>query len=146
MRDSPKPRSIVAFDRFFWAGMLLSVLEILLGWNELTARDPGEPQMRATISILIIMFFVAAMLLVMVFLRYGIVQRQWRWAKWTYCLLMLVSVSLYLGVDLASEMDAALLASICGTMLLLAAACFLFRRDAVAWLAGKAWIDPSTFA
>lgn len=126
--------------------MLLSALEILLGWNELTAPDPGEPEMTATISILIITLIVAATLFVMVFLRYGIVERRWRWAKWTYILLMLISASLYLGVDLASEMDAALLASICGTMLLLVAACFLFRRDAVAWLAGKAWIDPSTFA
>src|SRR3546814_14633761 len=86
----------------------------------------------------------AAMLFLMIFLRYGIVGRRWGWSKWTYCLLTLVSTSLYIGVDFAEEMDAALMASIGGTMLLLIAACFLFRRDAVAWLGGKAWVDPST--
>jgi len=126
--------------------MLLSVLEILLSWDELTAPDPSEPEMTTTISIAIIMLVVAAMLFLMIFLRYGIVGRRWGWSKWTYCLLILVSTSLYIGVDFAEEMDAALLASIGGTMLLLIAACFLFRRDAVAWLAGNAWIDPSTFA
>src|SRR3546814_13961682 len=79
------------------------------------------------------------MLFLMIFLRYGIVGRRWGWSKWTYCLLILVSTSLYIGVDFAEEIDAALLASIGGTMLLLIAACFLFRRDAVAWLAGHAW-------
>src|SRR3546814_3007980 len=70
--DSPKPPSIVAFDRFFWTGMLLSVLEILLSWDELTAPDPSEPEMTTTISIAIIMLVVAAMLFLMIFLRYGI--------------------------------------------------------------------------
>src|SRR3546814_7165394 len=104
--------------------MLLSVLEILLSWDELTAPDPSEPEMTTTISIAIIMLVVAAMLFLMIFLRYGIVGRRWGWSKWTYCLLILVSTSLYIGVDFAEEMDAALLASIGGTMLLLIAACF----------------------
>ena len=126
--------------------MLLSALEILLDWDELIAPDPGEPEITTTISVLIVLVVVCSMLFVMLFLRHGVVQRRWRWAKWAYCFLILVSASLYLGVDPASEMDAALLASIGGTMLLLIAACFLFRRDAVAWLAGKEWVDPSTFA
>lgn len=126
--------------------MLLSALEVILGWNELITPDPSEPEMTMTLSILVILLVLAAMFFVMGFLRYGIVERRWRWAKWIYSLLILASASLYLSVDFAAEMDAALLASIGGTMLLLVAAYYLFRRDAVAWLAGKAWIDPSTFA
>ncbi len=143
-----RPDSIVYFERFFGASILVSVLATIITWNEITMefeRESAGIQSATALGFIIATFVVT--LLILSALWYGIARRASNVAKWIYVVLtglgtLLTIASLFEPTEFGGL---SLAGSLLSTALSVASIVCLFRADAIAWLTGKGPTDPSVF-
>jgi len=143
-----RPPSIILFERLLWASFAISVVTTYLAWNDMMAEIEREAVgMRSSTAIGLTVVILAITLAILLALWYAIARRGSNVAKWIYVVLTAIGTlqtiaSLFQPNSLSGLwLGTTLLA----TALSVASAAVLFRADAVAWLTGKAPVDPGIF-
>lgn len=143
-----KPVSIIFFDRLFLGSLILSVLNFLFAWNDVSEKLASTPEFAAMGfgSGFIIGTFAIGMILNLI-IWYFISARASKIAKWILVvffaiglLSMLSNLNNPLGPQGLSLGIAIIITAIQG-----AAVYMLFRPDAAAWFNRTPPIDPETF-
>lgn len=141
-----RPPSIIWFERFFWGSILIGFLSAGFAWNDI-AREIESDAVSSTTGIVFLAFIFAITIGISIAFWYFIARRGSNIAKWIYTVWMGLG-SLWTLVTLfdpTAVRGGALAASLISTLLTLASIACLFRADAVAWLTGKAPVDPGIF-
>jgi hypothetical protein len=138
-----RPQSIVMFERLFLASLVLSLLTLAVGYDEMAAtlaEDPGMQQLGLGSGFLIAMVTVsyAAYLL----LWYLIARKASKVAKWILVVFTAIGVLSALP-SLAGAWTWTMLVSLAVYALEVGAVICLFQPDARAWLGGGAPSDPA---
>lgn len=149
MGNSMRPRSIVAFDWLYLGAQALTVAisPWTIGQAEAMFRaNPAMAQFESLGRIMLIVSLVVGVA-VSLLLWYFVSRRASNVAKWILVAFIaygvLTTIKLFVDPGLG---QAPSLATIPLYALNLAAAYCLFRKDAVAWLEGKAPVDPNDFS
>lgn len=144
-----RPTSIIQFERFFWGSILVSFLGGIATWSETqeamqreAAGIPSAIAVGVTIGILVFT------LLILTALWYAIARRASNVARWIYVVLTILGTLMTIPMFLepAGVSGLAMAASSLSTLLSVVSVVYLFRADAVAWLTGKAPVDPGIFS
>lgn len=137
-----RPRSILNFERFFWASFILGIVSTYFAWTRIEAALAKSGSGLA--AIVIVLTFLSA---ISVGLWYGIARRASNFVRWIYILWMgFGSGSMLLSLlDPQTPRDTAMAFSLASTALTVASIICLFRSDAVAWLKGKPVTDARIF-
>ncbi|MBB6424319.1 hypothetical protein [Sphingopyxis sp. JAI128] len=144
-----RPPSIIWFERFFWGSILIGFLSAGFAWKDMAREiERDAAMMSATTGLVFLGFVLAITVGISIAFWYFIARRGSNVAKWIYVVWtglgsLWTLVSLF---DPAAVRGAALVASLISTLLTLASIACLFRADAVAWLTGKAPVDPGIFS
>ena len=139
-----RPPSIIMFERLFLASLALSALSFALSYDSLIeqlAREPGLVELGLGSGFVIGTAVVGyAIYLLLWFL---IARKASNVAKWVLVVFLALGLISLLGA-LAGPWGLTMLIGLAVYALEIAAAVYLFRPDAAAWLKGKA-ADPATF-
>ena len=138
-----RPQSIVMFERLFLGSLVLSLLTLAVGYDEMAAtlaEDPGMQQLGLGSGFLIAMVTVsyAAYLL----LWYLIARKASKPAKWILVVFTAIGVLSALPA-LGGAWNWTMLVSLAVYALEVGAVICLFQPDARAWLGGGAPSDPA---
>lgn len=140
----PKPASIVNFERFFWASMIVGFIGTYFAWPNMqtTLEQSGSPY-----SMTWVVIGIAIISTITIGLWYGIAKRRNNIMRWIYVGLMgFSSLSTLLSLtDPQILINTAMIISLASTALIVASIACLFRRDAVMWLKGKSMSNPEIF-
>lgn len=144
-----RPPSIILFERLFWASLVASFLTTALTWNDIMSQMQRDAVgFRSATVIGITAVILAVTLLILAGLWYGIARRGSNVTKWIYVVLTalgtLSTIASLFEPDTLSGIW--LVGTLLSTVLSVASAAVLFRADAVAWLTGKAPVDPGIFS
>ncbi len=142
-----RPQSIIMFERLFLASLAVSVVNFILGYGvavETLQRDANIQQLGLGGGFAIAIFAVGTGIYLL--LWFLIAHKAINIAKWVLIALIALSV-VSLATSLAGSftLDLTTGLGLATYILEVAAAVYLFREDAVAWLKGKAPADPATF-
>ncbi len=142
-----RPQSIIMFERLFLASLAVSVVNFILGYGvavETLQRDANIQQLGLGGGFAIALFAVGTGIYLL--LWFLIAHKAINIAKWVLIALIALSV-VSLATSLAGSftLDLTTGLGLATYILEVAAAVYLFREDAVAWLKGKAPADPATF-
>lgn len=139
-----RPASILNFERFFWASMIVGFVSTCLAWPRMEAalEKAGSP-FGMTVAAIMILFFMG----ISVGFWYGIARRASNVVRWIYIVWMgFGSISTLLSLtNPRTPHDTAMAFSLGSTALTVASIICLFRSDAVAWLKGNPVTDSSIF-
>lgn len=142
-----RPPSIIAFERLFWASIFVGVVSTFFAWDSMmtTLQRDSALELRTGATAIIVMLFI--MSAISVAFWYGIARRASNVVKWIYVVWMgLGSISTITSLgDAKGLQGVALVMSLISTALTIGSIACLFRSDAVAWLTGKASVDPGIF-
>lgn len=140
-----RPASIIYFERFFWASMLVGVIgTFFFSWSKMeeTLIASGSP-----FGMTVVVIWILAFATISVGLWYGIARRRSNVVRWIYAIWMglgVVSTALSL-LDPQTQFDVTLTFTLISTVLTAASIVCLFRNDAAAWLKGIPATDSSIF-
>lgn len=139
-----RPLSIVNFERFFWASVLVGLISTAFAWTDMqaTLERSGSAYSMTSVAIALCIF-----LMIPIAFWYAIARRGSNIVRWIYVIWMgfnivMTLVSLF---DPQNVNGIALGFSLISTALTAASIACLFRTDAVAWLTGKRPVDPGIF-
>jgi hypothetical protein len=141
-----RPQSIVMFERLFLLSLALSAVSFLVNYDAMVAALQSEAALRdlglgSGFALGLFAFGLAVYLLLWFF----IARKASNIAKWVYVVLLALSIpSLVSSLSTFSFSMGGLL-GIAVYALEVAAAVFLFRADAIAWLKGQPSAGPATF-
>lgn len=139
-----RPQSILNFERFFWASMVVGVIGTYFAWPRIEAalEKSGSPVGLAA-AVIVLAFFGT----ISVGLWYGIARRASNIVRWIYILWMgFGSGSTLLSLlDPQTPRDTAMAFSLASTALTVASIVCLLSGDAAAWLKGKPVTDARIF-
>lgn len=144
-----RPKSIVTFEWLYLGSVLLSL--VISPWTisqteDMFRANPVLAQFDSFGRILIIVSLVVGVAIALV-LWYFVARRASNVAKWLFVAVtsygILSAINVY--VNPVEGMGPPLLTSVPLYALQVAAMYCLFRKDAVAWLEGKAPVDPNEF-
>lgn len=143
-----RPKSIIAFERAFWASFAVSLIRSLLTWKDVLKAYQRDPSLAA-------MNFGSSFLIAILGISFGIQLLFWYFiarkasnvARWIYAVLMALGIVSSLATinDPALPGSISLIFSLGSSALTALAIFFLFRPDASAWLTEKRNVDPDTF-
>jgi hypothetical protein len=139
-----RPPSIIMFERLFLASLALSLVGFALSYEvmlEEFAREPGMAELGLGSGF--VLGIVAVSYAVYLLLWFLIARRASNVAKWILVVLLALSVISLVGL-FAGPWDWMALTGLAVYALEIAAAVYLFRPDAAAWLRGNA-VDPTAF-
>lgn len=143
-----RPKSIIAFERAFWASFAVGLIGSLLTWDDVLKTYQRDPSISA-------MGFGSGFLIAILGISFGIQLLFWYFIarkasnvmRWIYAVLMALGIvsSLAMLNDPALPGGISLVFSLGSSALTALAIFFLFRPDASAWLTNKRDVDPDTF-
>lgn len=140
-----RPNSILAFERLFLGSIALSVLNFVMGYEALVETVDRHPTLVAAgigsgAAVALFALGVAIYLL----LWFLVARKAANWAKWVLVALLALSLlSLASSPGDAFALNLTALLGLVVYALQLAAAVFLFRADAIAWLKDTPPSDPA---
>src|SRR5690606_2155960 len=138
-----RPQSIIMFERLFLASLATSVVSLVLNYQALT--DTVAVELEGTgLGAGFVLAIVGVGYAIYLLLWYLIAHRAANWAKWVLVALLVFGLVSLPGARLG-PWDLTALLGLASYALQVAAAVFLFRADAKAWLGGERAADPSTF-
>ena len=139
-----RPASIVNFERFFWGSMIVGLISTAFSWAEMqaTLERSGSAYSMTSVAVALAVF-----LAIPVAFWYAIARRGNNIVRWIYVIWMGFGVVMTLLslFDPQNLNGIALGFSLISTALTAASIACLFLADAVAWLTGKAPVDPGIF-
>ncbi|APZ98335.1 hypothetical protein BWQ93_07430 [Sphingopyxis sp. QXT-31] len=140
-----RPPSIIWFERLFWASMIVGLISTAFAWADMqsTLEKSGSPFGMTSVAVTLAVF-----LAIPVAFWYAIARRGSNVVRWIYVIWMGFGVIMTLLslFDPQNVNGIALGISLISTALSAASIACLFRGDAVAWLTGKAPVDPGIFS
>ena len=145
-----RPKSIVLFERVYLLSIVVSIVAIALGWNQVSAMAAAQSGLPAGAQQGVLIGAVVFAFLVPLLLLYFIARRASNVAKWIFVALTaysLLSSLLALARPEAAK-DLLFVLNAIAVVLTLYCAWLLFRPDAKAWLESKgadAPADPTAF-
>jgi hypothetical protein len=140
-----RPSSIILFERFFWASVIVGLISTVFAWVDMQATLERSGSTFGMTSVAIVLAFFLA---IPIAFWYGIARRGSNVVRWIYVVWMGFSVIMTLAslFDPQDLNGVALAFSLISTALTVASIACLFRADAVAWLSGKPPVDPGVFS
>ena len=143
-----KPDSIVLFDRLFLGTLALSLLNFIVGWEELSAKLARTPEFAASGfgNGFIVATFAGGMIINLI-IWYFVSARASKIAKWILTVLFafgLISMLRNFNDPLGPQ-GLTLGMALIVTIIQAAAIYMLFRPDSIAWFSRKPPVDPDTF-
>lgn len=143
-----RPKSIRIFDWLFLASLLLSLVNSARSYSAITGRFRSDPALAAVAGVGRPFFIIslAIGLGISLALWYFISRRASNVAKWILFAFTAFGVlSVVRNLQQPMFGGGVMAGMIALTALQVVAVFFLFRPDAVAWLEGKAPVDPDVF-
>lgn len=141
----PIPPSIRSFSGCFWAATILSIVDTIVGWEDILTFDDGT---RApAIWTIAILGTLAMSYGLSIWLWLGITRRASDRARWLYVFLGIVwsGLTLWYFDEISDQHGAIFTISMIIWALDIASMVFLFRRDSSDWFQRKIWFNPGTF-
>ena len=143
-----RPKSIIAFERAFWASFAVGLLGGILSWNQVLAAYEREPSIAALgfgSGFLIAIWCIS--LAFQFLFWYLIARKASNVTRWIYVVLMGLGIISALATinDPAMPGGVSWIFSLASSALTALAIFFLFRPDASDWLTKKRYVDPDTF-
>jgi len=145
-----RPQSIQLFEKVFFAGFVIGLVNLFLSWNQVNAMVDDPRLQAAGVADGILIFGVVMGTLIPLLLWYFIARRASNVAKWVFVVLTAIGVFGFVSslADPAMPKGAILIGSAVATALNVFAAWLLFKPDTKAWLESKGQAgpaDPTTF-
>lgn len=144
-----RPKSVVTFERVFWASVAVGLIGGILGWNDVLETYQREPSIAAMgfgNGFLIAIWCISLALQLLFW--YLIARKGSNVMRWIYVVLMGFGIISALATIGNPDMPGGIsqIASLGSTALTAVAIFFLFRPDASDWFTKKRQVDPATFS
>ncbi len=143
-----RPESIVNFERFYVAGIVVGLINTVVSWNDMQAEVASDAAV-AHMGTGVLVATVGFTFLIQLLFWYLIARRASNIAKWIMIVLFVVGllfiIPMLFGSIPVSGGTIGLLFTLAITALQGYAIYFLFKPDAVAWLKGEGPVDPNAF-
>jgi isoprenylcysteine carboxyl methyltransferase (ICMT) family protein YpbQ len=143
-----RPESIVNFERFYVAGIVVGLVNTAVSWNDMKAEIASDAAV-AGMGNGVLVATVGFTFLIQLLFWYLIARCASNIAKWIMIVLFVVGllfiIPMLFGSIPVSGGTIGLLFTIAITVLQGYAIYFLFKPDAVAWLKGEGPVDPNAF-
>ena len=129
-----RPKSIVTFERLYLGALALGIVDIVLSWQETSARLAADPRARDLGSTFLPMTVLISVIIPLL-LWYFVARKASVVAKWIVVALFVLSIAAFLigaqRTGLPSGLSGIL--SLVAVVMQAAAVWLLFRPDAKAW-------------
>lgn len=141
-----RPQSIVMFERLFLLSLAISAVSFAVNHEAMMAALQNEPALRTLgFGSGLVFGLFAFGLAVYLLLWFFIARKASNIAKWIYVILLAMSVPSLISSLGTFTPSLGNILGIAVYALEVAAAVFLFRTDAIAWLKSEPAADPATF-
>ena len=144
MIHSPRPNSVLWFERLYGLSIFVSIVDLVIQWDSLFGEDEFEPDTQR-ILVIFVFFAVFIVFAVQLLLWFYTAHRASRIAKWLLMAIAIISL-VSLAVDYTGYEMIELIFYGVSQILAFSGFAFLFRSDARVWFASKGAIPLETDA